>query len=115
MPDFLTVAKVGDIPEGEGRSYPINGKMIALFNSGGEYSAISDTCPHMGASLASGYVDENSVFCPWHAWRFCIKKGTWLDNPNSKLDLDCYEVRIEGDAIQVELPKSPDTEPNSLS
>jgi nitrite reductase (NADH) small subunit len=108
MPDFLTVAQVGDIPEGEGRSYPVNGKMIAIFNSRGEYSAINDTCPHMGASLAGGYVEENSVLCPWHAWKFCIKNGTWLDNPSSKLNLDCYEVRIEGDDIQVEVPTPPE-------
>ena len=115
MPDFLTVAKVGDIPEGEGRAYPVNGKMIAVFNSGGEYSAISDTCPHMGASLATGYVGDNSVLCPWHAWKFCIKNGTWLDNPNSKLDLDCYEVRIEGDEIQVEVPVPLETERDNSS
>ena len=113
MPDFLTVAKVGDIPEGEGRTYPVNGKMIALFHSGGEYFAISDTCPHMGASLGTGYLEENSVYCPWHAWKFCIKNGTWLDNPSSKLNLDCYEVRIEGDDIQVEVPTPPETEPDS--
>jgi len=115
MPDFLTVAKVGDIPEGEGRAYPVKGKMIAIFHYGGKYSAISDTCPHMGASLATGYVEENSVICPWHAWKFCIKKGIWLDNLNSKLDLDCYEVRIEGDDIQVEVPAPPETEADSLS
>jgi nitrite reductase (NADH) small subunit len=115
MPDFLTVAKVGDIPEGEGRSYPVNGKMIALFNLGGEYSAINDTCPHMGASLATGYIEDNGVVCPWHAWRFCIKNGTWLDSPNSKLNLDCYEVRIEGDEIRVEVPVPPETKADSLS
>lgn len=105
MPDFLAVAKVGDIPEGEGRSYPVNGKMIAVFFQDGEYSAIGDTCPHMGASLASGYVEENAVTCPWHAWRFCIKSGTWLDNPNPKVAVDAYEVRVEGDDVLVEVPQ----------
>lgn len=105
MPEFQSVAKLGEIPDGEGRAYPVSGKMIAIFNTAGEYTAINDTCPHMGASLAAGHVEKGGVLCPWHAWKFCIKTGTWLDNPNSKLNLDTYEVRIDGDDIQVEIPQ----------
>lgn len=105
MPEFLAVAKVGDIPEGEGRSYPVRGKMLAIFLTDGEYSAIDDTCPHMGASLAAGWVEGNAVTCPWHAWRFCIKEGTWLDNPNPKVSVGTYAVRVDGDDILVEIPQ----------
>ncbi|MFQ5732334.1 MAG: Rieske (2Fe-2S) protein [Planctomycetaceae bacterium] len=110
MPDFLAVARIGDIPEGEGRSFPVNGRMIAVFHSEGKYSAIGDTCPHMGASLATGYVENNAVTCPWHAWRFCIQEGTWLDNPNPKVSVDCFPVRVQGDDILVEVPP-PNTSP----
>jgi nitrite reductase (NADH) small subunit/3-phenylpropionate/trans-cinnamate dioxygenase ferredoxin subunit len=105
--EFQTVARVGDIPAGQGRSYPVNGRMIAVFFVGGEYTAINDFCPHMGASLASGYVEGTAVTCPWHAWRFCVKDGTWLDNPSSKVKTDCYPVRVEGDEIQVQVPEPP--------
>ncbi len=108
MPDFLSVAKVGDIPEGEGRAFPVNGRLIAIFYVDGEYSAVDDICPHMGASLSVGHVEDKVVTCPWHAWRFCIKEGTWSDNPNSKLKLDCFQVRIEGEDIQLEVPNAPD-------
>ncbi len=104
MADYQTVAQVGDIPEGEGRAYPVNGRMVAVFLIEGEYRAINDSCPHMGASLATGYVEEGAVTCPWHAWRFCTKDGLWLDNPRSKLRTDCYEVRVVGEEIQVLVP-----------
>jgi nitrite reductase (NADH) small subunit/3-phenylpropionate/trans-cinnamate dioxygenase ferredoxin subunit len=39
------------------------------------------------------------VTCPWHAWRFDICDGTWRDNP--KIKIDAFEVRVEGDEIQV--------------
>ncbi|MGE3315811.1 MAG: Rieske (2Fe-2S) protein, partial [Planctomycetaceae bacterium] len=81
MTDYQTVAKVGEIPEGQGRAFAVDGTMVAVFLVNGEYSAINDICPHMGASLAAGYIDGNCVMCPWHAWRFSIKDGTWLDNP----------------------------------
>ena len=105
MAEFQTVAKVSDIPNGEGRAFVVDGKMIAVFNLAGEYSAMNDTCPHMGASLATGYVEDDGVTCPWHAWRFCVKDGTWLDNPNAKRRLDTYVVRIKDDNIQVQVPE----------
>lgn len=111
MADFETVAEVGDIPEGEGRSYPVNGRMVGVFLVNGEYLAINDACPHMGASLASGYVEHGAVTCPWHAWRFCLKEGTWLDSPKSKLRTDCYQVRVEGNQIQVLVPDPPERTP----
>jgi nitrite reductase (NADH) small subunit/3-phenylpropionate/trans-cinnamate dioxygenase ferredoxin subunit len=58
----------------------------------------------MGASLAAGYVENGGVTCPWHAWRFCISSGTWLDNPQSSLRQEVFETRVAGDEIQVRLP-----------
>jgi nitrite reductase (NADH) small subunit len=101
MPEFVTVAKVGDIPSGEGRAFEVDEQMVAVFNNDGEYLAIDDMCPHMGASLASGYFEsaDCTVTCPWHAWRFDTRAGTWCDN--RRLKIDTYQVRIVADEIQV--------------
>ncbi len=104
MAEFQTVAKVGDIPEGEGRSYSVNGTMVGVFLSNGTYRAINDFCPHMGAALADGHVEDDAVACPWHAWRFSLRDGTWLDNSGSSIRTACYEVRVDGDQIQVSVP-----------
>lgn len=104
MAEFKSVAKVGAVPEGQGRAFSVDGKIVAVFLVNGEYSAINDLCPHMGASLASGYVEDGNVMCPWHAWRFCVKDGLWVDNPKSNIRTACYQVRVEGDFIQVMVP-----------
>jgi nitrite reductase (NADH) small subunit/3-phenylpropionate/trans-cinnamate dioxygenase ferredoxin subunit len=97
---YVTVAKVGDIPEGEGSSFQVGKKLVAIFNYRGEYKAIDDICPHMGASLGSGHLDdEGNVTCPWHAWRFRVCDGKWADNP--RLSVATFEVRVVGDEIQV--------------
>src|SRR5262249_730927 len=89
---FVTVAKLGAIPEGEGRSFQAGERLVAVFRKGGQYFAIDDLCPHMGASLGAGYLDdEGIVSCPWHAWRFCVRDGKWADNP--RLGVDTFEVR----------------------
>ncbi|HTN74819.1 MAG TPA: Rieske 2Fe-2S domain-containing protein, partial [Pirellulaceae bacterium] len=67
MSDFVTVAKVGAIAPGEGQAFAVHGRMVAVFNVDGTYQAIDDFCPHMGASLAGGYVENGMVSCPWHA------------------------------------------------
>lgn len=115
MAEFETVARVGEIPHGEGRAYPVNGRMVAVFRLGDDYRAILDSCPHMGASLAAGYVEDGSVTCPWHAWRFCVHDGLWVDNPKSNLKTPTFEVRVVDDAIQVLVPDPPPRGPSEVS
>jgi nitrite reductase/ring-hydroxylating ferredoxin subunit len=105
MAEFKTVCRVGDIPDGQGKTVTVGGKLIAVFNTGGQYHAIDDTCPHMGASLGDGYVEDGIVTCPWHAWRFRLSDGVWADTRKSMLS--CYAVRIVGNEVQVEVPQAP--------
>ena len=107
MDGFVTVAKVGEIPAGEGRAYTVNGRRVAVFFKEGSYYAIDDTCPHMGASLADGYLEDFGVLCPWHAWKFCVRTGTWLDNPKSRTVAQPFEVQVDGDNICVRVPDPP--------
>ena len=104
MSDFVAVAKVGAIPPGQGQAFAVNGRMVAVFNLPEGYQAIDDFCPHMGASLAGGYVENGIVSCPWHAWRFKICDGTWCDNPRIKID--AFEVKVEGDDILVKVAEA---------
>ncbi len=99
MSDYTTVAKADEIPEGHGARFEVAGRAIAVFNDGGEFFAIDDFCPHMGASLAEGDLEHGVVTCPWHAWRFCVHDGTWCDNRRIKIDR--FDVRLEGTDIQV--------------
>jgi len=97
--DFTTVAIVGEIEEGTGKSFEVGDRIIAIFNDGGTYRAIDDMCPHMGASLATGFLKDSEVACPWHGWRFDIRDGAWCDNRSLKTDV--FEVRVVGEEIQV--------------
>ena len=74
------------------------------------FHAINDFCPHMGASLAGGHVEDGAVYCPWHAWRFCVRDGLWLDNPKSQIRTDTFEVRVVDGNIQVRVPEPDEQE-----
>ncbi|MBX7166743.1 MAG: Rieske 2Fe-2S domain-containing protein [Pirellulales bacterium] len=99
---FVTVAKVGSIAPGQGATFAVGKRQVAVFNDGGQYFAIDDLCPHQGASLGSGEVEGGVVACPWHAWRFRVCDGTWCDNP--RLKVDAFALRVVGDEIQVQVP-----------
>ncbi len=98
---FVDVASTDDIPVGKGRAFAVEGRMVAVFNDGGTFRAIDDFCPHMGASLGDGWLENGCVACPWHAWRFQLSDGAWLDNP--KIKTEVFPVRIVGQRIEVEI------------
>jgi nitrite reductase (NADH) small subunit/3-phenylpropionate/trans-cinnamate dioxygenase ferredoxin subunit len=104
MGGFQGVCRVGDVAEGEGKVVEVGNKLVAVFCEGGNYYAIDDMCPHMGASLSGGFVENGIVTCPWHAWRFRLRDGAWADNPRIKIG--SYPVRLVGDEVQVAVEKS---------
>jgi len=105
MPTTHRVASIGDIADGGSAVVVVERMRIALFRRGDQYYAIEDQCPHMAASLASGYVEDDIVTCPLHYWRFRITDGTWADNPRIKIG--SFPVRVEGDDILLEFPDPP--------
>ena len=102
MGQFHTVCRTDEVHAGEGKTVAVGNKLIAVFRVGEEFHAIDDACPHMGASLAGGHLENNIVTCPWHAWRFRVTDGAWADNPRVKTN--CSPVRVADGALQVELP-----------
>lgn len=102
MNQFATVAKVGEIPEGRGKTFLVGDREIAVFHVGGRYYALDDYCPHMGASLGVGDVRDGAVICDRHLWAFNLSDGSCLDVP--ALRAETFEVRVEGDEIQVRVP-----------
>ncbi len=103
MAQTVFVAKVGDIPEGGNTLVEVNNRDVAVFLVGGHYYAIDDLCPHAGASLSGGPVEDGIVTCPWHYWRFRLSDGAWADNPRVKTGW--YPVRVVGDEIWLDVPE----------
>lgn len=102
MSDFVAVARVGQIPEGQGKAFPVGDRRIAVFLAGGKYYALDDFCPHMGESLGLGEVRDGAVICDHHLWAFNLRDGSCADAPSLKAQT--FEVRVQGEEIQVRLP-----------
>lgn len=99
MSDFTSVAKVDDVPDGEGRVVDADGIEVALFNVEGDFHALDNTCIHRGGPLGEGICDDHTVTCPWHGWQFDVTTGECKNSPGESVD--SYEVRVEGDEVLV--------------
>ncbi|GAB6165533.1 nitrite reductase small subunit NirD [Thermostilla marina] len=99
MAEYITVAKVGEIPPRQGKLFQLEGHDIAVFHYDGRYFALDDYCPHMGESLSLGEIHDGCVLCSRHMWAFRLTDGVCEDVP--ALQAKTFPVRVVGDEIQV--------------
>jgi 3-phenylpropionate/trans-cinnamate dioxygenase ferredoxin subunit len=101
--EFIPVARVEELGDGQRLLFEIDGEPIALFNISGEYFAIADVCSHDDGPVAEGDLDDHQIACPRHGAMFDIRTGEALSLP-AVVDIPAYPVRIEGDELQIGLP-----------
>src|SRR2546425_491663 len=102
MAKMIKVAETKDLPPGKAAAFDVEGLRIAVFNVGGNYYAIDDTCSHEGGPLCEGEVNDLKVTCPWHAADFDLKTGSALCPPAFE-GVRSYKVTVEGNDIKVEV------------
>ncbi|MBI3615248.1 MAG: non-heme iron oxygenase ferredoxin subunit [Candidatus Omnitrophica bacterium] len=102
MSGFVKVAKVEELPPGQGKCLTAGAAQIALFNAGGSFYAVDNTCTHAGGPLGEGMLEGDQVECPWHGARFSVKTGEALTPPAFE-KVASYKVRVNGSDIEVEL------------
>jgi nitrite reductase (NADH) small subunit/3-phenylpropionate/trans-cinnamate dioxygenase ferredoxin subunit len=96
---YVPVAAVADVHPGRSRTVEIDGREIAVFNAGGAFYAIDNTCPHQGAALSEGWVEGTTVTCPWHAWCFNLTDGTMTIGAFAAVD--AFDVKVADGTIFV--------------
>ncbi len=102
MPGFVKMATLDELPEGSAREVEHEGRIYALFNIGGEISAIDGICPHQGGPLAEGMIQDTVVTCPWHGWQFDVRNGR--STVSKTIQQPVYEVKVEGRDVLVAVP-----------
>lgn len=100
---FVTVARVGEIPEGGVKMVRLGDQSLAIFNLAGAYHALEDVCTHDGGPLAEGVLEGHVIECPRHGARFDVRTGAVLSLP-ATVPVPRFEVKVSGDEIQVAWP-----------
>jgi len=102
MPQWETVARLVDLPDGESLLVQYDGRGVAIFREGDTLYAIDDRCPHAGASLGGGHFEAGVVTCPLHAWAFRLADGTCVGS--RRIKTRAYPLRVEAGEIQLAQP-----------
>lgn len=102
MPKYVRVATTGEVEEGTGRYYDVDGEPIAIWHVDGTFYATTDICSHEEASLSEGELEGEVVECPLHGARFNVRTGRVLSLP-AVVGVKTYPVRVNGDVIEIEL------------
>lgn len=96
----VCIGTVDAIPEGEGRSFLVAGRRLAVFRQrDGRLFATQQECPHRGAPLADGVVGGGAVVCPYHSQKFDLSTGECVSGDSCSLRT--YPVREERGLIVV--------------
>lgn len=79
--DFSPIIAEHELQEGKPTKATLKGTAIFLLKRGNKICALGDVCSHQGGPLSEGEIEGDSVRCPWHGSRFCLKTGAVLDGP----------------------------------
>lgn len=101
--EFIPVASVDELPEGERLFIEIDGQPIVILRIANQYYAIGDVCSHDDGPVGEGAREGFEIICPRHGARFDIRNGKVLALP-AFVDIPAYPVRVEGDQIEIGLP-----------
>ncbi|HZY62588.1 MAG TPA: Rieske (2Fe-2S) protein [Edaphobacter sp.] len=104
MAQWVRLCGLQEAPaEGKVVEAEAEGREICLANVNGKLAALDNICPHRQGPLGQGWIEGNSVVCPWHSWTFDCKTGESGYPPNHRVDV--VPLRIEGDDVLVDVER----------
>ncbi len=120
MAQYIKVAKISELAEGEMKEVVARESKILLARVGDKYYAAQGRCAHMGGTLAEGTLEGTVVTCPFHDGQFDLTDGRiiqWAPTMprltpvaagigklvNRNRSLKIYPVKVDGEDISVEI------------
>lgn len=108
------IGRIDEVRRDGCRVVEVEGKPVGVISVGDSFYAISDRCPHMGASMCAGSLggtfvaarphelvyglDQRVIRCPWHGWEFDLETGRSLLEPR-RVGLRTYRVTEENGEV----------------
>ena len=104
----MKVCESADVPPpGEAKSFPVNGRLVAVVNLGDEgLRAIDAICSHAKYYLDEGEVDVDlpleTIECPKHGSSFDLNSGKTRSLPATE-PIEVFPIITENDDIYIEV------------
>jgi len=101
--EFVEIAPVSELPNGERLFIEVEGKAIVIFNIVDQLFAIGDICTHDDGPLGDGDLEGYNIVCPRHGGEFDVRTGKVMQMP-AVVDIPAYPVKVVDGMIQLGLP-----------
>ncbi len=105
MSPAVRVCETKDVPAGEARRFPIDGREIAVVNLGHEgFRALDAICSHAHYYLDEGEVDVDveTIECPKHGSTFDLATGRPRTLPATQ-PVDTFPASTDGSDVFIEM------------
>ncbi|MDB5483972.1 MAG: Rieske (2Fe-2S) domain protein [Caulobacteraceae bacterium] len=97
----VEICGVDQLWDGEMQLFRAGATSVLLLKINGQYHAYQGRCPHQGAALVDGDLDDGLLTCPAHRWQFDATNGRGV-NPESAR-LKCFPVHVVERKVLVEV------------
>ena len=98
--DYTPAIAEEDLIEGKPAKANVDGTDIFLLKQAGQIYALAEHCSHLSGPLSEGKVEGDTIVCPWHGSRFCLKDGRVIDGPATN-NQPVLKVKVEGGQVLV--------------
>lgn len=96
------VGREDDIQEGERKIIQVDDLSIGVFHHDGSWYAINNRCLHRSGPVCQGSLVGDVIACPWHGYKYDLKSGELLIDPDAKLET--YKVELRGGEVHLVIP-----------
>ena len=101
MAQWVRLCSVAEVPQpGKVGQYRAQGVDVCLANVDGRLSALDNWCPHRRGPLGEGWIEGDTVVCPWHAWAFNVSTGQCVEE---RSHVSVFSLQQEGEDLLVDL------------
>ena len=118
---YVDVGSVEDFPAGKVRVVTVDEREVGVVAWEGNWFALRNICPHLGAPLCSGPLrplltqesvasrdltverDRPVLMCPWHHWEFDLQTGMSVTGHER---VKTYPVFVQDGRVKLELAAS---------
>lgn len=99
---WMTLCKLSELAEDQGKLVKLPDRNLAVFLRAGAIHVFDDRCPHAGASLSGGTIEDDTILCPWHQWAFSLEDGTLTGGGRCRIRI--YPNRVENGDVLADIP-----------
>ena len=99
---WMPIAAVSELDQARIKRVRLMGEDLVLYRDmSGHYGLVDRHCPHRGADLSFGWVDERGLRCHYHGWQW-DRSGSCLAQPFEDVANGGFKDRVRIKAYKVE-------------